>query len=188
MNKQKKYKFGEIVWVVGHGSGSLTEIFPLVYKTDGDNNTLSTIDGKYSHQCKDIEHGIRKFLAIQEYIFMPNATEIENEYCIIKNVDIFKMALYGLKEKATILANNFHYRGMIFNAEDYYNLKIANKEYTVEKLYKLAEKASEIYYKKYEDSLPEFYYFYKLLLESDLKEYNEKYNEEINFEETEMIN
>lgn len=173
----KKYKFGEIVWVVGHDIHSIVEIYPMIYKTEGDTNILSAIGGEYSYQCNDIEHGIRKVLAVEECLFMPNATEIENKYSIIKNIEIFKMALYGLKEKATVFANNFHYRGMIFNAEDYYNLKIANKEYTVEELYKIAEKVGEIYFKRYEDKLYFDAYDFKFMFEKNLKDLEEKYNE-----------
>lgn len=137
--KYNTYTFAEITWAVGCNEYTNNlYVVPLVY-TD---KFLTDLNGNEVY-CNNLKEGIEKLFSKFELTIKPNVNDIVNENSCIKGVDIFKLGMYGLKEKATIFANNFHHQSIVFNPDDYYNLKVATKEFTIEKLHSVAVKATK---------------------------------------------
>ena len=138
MNKDKIYKFGELTWVVGYDELNRLMVLPVIYS----GKFITDIYGCEVY-CENIKEGVAKYLNEYRLTVAPNVSKLINENSIISNIDVFKLCMNGLKAKATVFANNFHYQSMVFNAEDYYNLKIANKEFNGEELHKLSLKTTK---------------------------------------------
>lgn len=137
MYKDKIYKFGELTWVVGYSELNTLITLPAIYN----GKYLIDIYGNEIY-CENIKEGVEKLLNKFELRIAPNACSLVNENSVIRGIDVFKLSMYGLKEKATVFANNFHYQSLVFNVDDYYNIKVMNKEFTGEKLHWIGVKAT----------------------------------------------